>query len=460
MSSTSREPPFASLGLERLSRREVLRRGAFGAAGLLGANLLAACGSSSTSPSSASWPATPTTFTWRIIPVYSSQATDPNRSAYVKDAFKVWEQQYPGSHVVEKVGSSDGNVNYAQLVESLSQGQGPDVAMVDVLFFGNLRDQFANAFDPYLADNGLAFNDFFPFAQKLMQGSSGKIMGLQFTADIRVLFYRKDLVPTPPASWDDVLTIGKPLAAQGYDAYLFPGGRGESTSVTGLLPYFWAQGVELYDASGTLLLKNTSGPEYAAMLKAFQFIQSLVQQGITPKRVTTYINETDQNADVVAGKVAMFLGGNFQAPQLDLLSGKKFFSQWGVAPIPSFNGTAFASTSGGQMWGLFTKDPNKQKAAANFIATNYVNNTGMPAWCTIGGYLPTRTPVYGLPSFVSGTNPFTPTFEQHLQRYAHFRPAVKNYQALSTQLQIAVGNIVSGSQSPQDALNAAIAQSS
>jgi multiple sugar transport system substrate-binding protein len=458
MSSSSFESTPASLDLERLSRREVLRRGAIGTAGMVGASLLAACGASTSQRPSASWPATPASVNWRVIPVYSTQSTDPNRAAYVTNAIKLWEQTYPGSHINQIVGSSDVAQNYAKLALDLSQGQGPDAAMVDVLYFGNLRQQYGNPFDPYLADSGIAFSDFFPFAQKLMQGNGGKILGLQFTSDVRVLYYRKDLVPTPPASWNDVLTIGKPLAARGLDAYSFPGGRGEATSVTGLLPYYWAQGVELYDANGTLLLKNKAGPEYAAMLKAFQFIQTLAAQGLTPKRVTTYLNETDQNADVVAGNVAMFLGNNSQAPQLDQLTGKQFYSHWGVAPIPSFDGVSFASTSGGQMWGLFTKDPNKQKAAANFIATNYVNNAGMAAWCTIGGYLPTRTPVYDYPPFVTGTNPFTATFEQHLQKYAHFRPSIKDYQALSTQLQIAVGNIVSGSQNAQGALDAVVSQ--
>ena len=458
MSSTPLETTLASVDQTRLSRREVLQRGAVGAASVVGASLLAACASSTSQRPTASWPATPVTVNWRVIPVYSTQSTDPNRATYVKDAITLWEQQHPGSHINQIIGSSDVAQNYAKLALDLSQGQGPDASMVDVLYFGNLRQQYGNAFDPYLADNGVALKDFFPFAQKLMQGNGGKILGLQFTSDVRVLYYRKDLVPTPPAKWDDVLTIGKPLAAQGFDAYSFPGGRGEATSVTGLLPYYWAQGVELYDANNTLLLKNKAGPGYAAMLKAFQFIQTLVEQGLTPKRVTTYLNETDQNADVVAGKVAMFLGGNFQAPQLDQLTGKKFYAQWGVAPIPSFDGVSFASTSGGQMWGLFTRDPNKQKAAANFIATNYVSNAGMAAWCTIGGYLPTRTPVYDYPPFVTGTNPFTATFEQHLQKYAHFRPSSKDYQALSTQLQIAVGNIVSGSQKAQDALDAVVSQ--
>lgn len=450
MSSTSFETTLASLGQQRLSRRDVLRIGAIGTASIAGLNFLAACGNTSTPPGG------PVTISWQAIPAYSLQSTDPNRVVYVQNAINTWQKQNKGSTIDPVVASADETAANARLLQQLAQNRAPDVVMIDSYIFPQFS-KYAQPIDEYLADVGVSLNDFFPFCQKLMKNSAGKVVGLQFTTDVRNLFYRKDLVPTPPASWDDVMTVGKQMKQQGYDAYLFPAGRGEATSTTGLLPYYWAQGYDLYDSKGTLLLK--SDPGKTAMLKSFQFIESLVQQGLTPQRVTQYKAEADLNGEASSGKIAMFLGGNFQVPQLSQIIGsQKFFSQWGVAPIPSSDGTKHATTSGGWIWAIFTKDKTKQKAAVNFVANSFVNDQGMAGWTNVGGYLPTRTQVYDLPSFTK--NQFTATFEEYLHDYAHVRPAVDAYQDLSTSLQVAVGNIVSGSQNASDALNTVLEQAS
>ncbi len=326
--------------------------------------------------------------------------------------------------------------------------------MIDSYIFPDFA-QFAQPIDGYLAENGISVNDFFPFAQKAMKNSKGQTIGLQFTTDVRLMFYRKDLISTPPASWNDVFTIGQQVKQAGYAAYLFPAGRGEATSTTGLLPYYWAQGYDLYDANNTLLIKTDPGK--TAMLNAFQFIQNLVQQGLTPARITQYKAESDLNSEAASGKIAMFLGANFQVPQLaQIIGSDKFFAEWGVAPIPSMDGTSHATTSGGWIWATFSKDVAKQRDAINFVSDAFVNDAGMSGWCNVGGYLPTRTSIYTSSAFT--TNQFTTTFSQYLSQYAHVRPAAPGYQALTTALQVAVGSIVSGSQSAADALTTVLQQ--
>jgi multiple sugar transport system substrate-binding protein len=52
---------------------------------------------------------------------------------------------------------------------------------------------------------------------------------LQFTTDVRVMYYRKDLLPEPPSSWDEVLEVGRDLKDEGLSPNLFPAGRDEVT---------------------------------------------------------------------------------------------------------------------------------------------------------------------------------------------------------------------------------------
>ncbi len=61
-----------------LSRRQLLRIGAVSALGIAGADLLAACGGSSSAGSSI-----PASFSWERIPPYSLQSTDPKRVSYI-----------------------------------------------------------------------------------------------------------------------------------------------------------------------------------------------------------------------------------------------------------------------------------------------------------------------------------------------------------------------------------------
>lgn len=426
----------------------MMRLGAMGAFAVISADILAACGTSTSTGG------TPASFTWEAIPPYSLQGTSPSRVTYLQNAINTWQNAHKPTKISPVVASADETAANARLLSEFATNRGPDLAMIDSYIFPSFA-KFALPLDAYLAENGISVSDFFPFCQRIMKNSQGQTLGLQFTTDVRNMYYRKDLISIPPASWDDVFTIGQKMKQAGYDAYLFPAGRGEATTITALLPYYWAQGYELYDASGNLLIKT--GAEKTAMLNALQFIESLVKQGLTPSRVTQYTQETGLNSEMASGKIAMALGGNFQVPQLlQIMGADKFYSQWAVAPIPSMNGTSHATTSGGWIWATFTKDTDKQRAAISFAADTFVNNQGMVGWCNVGGYLPTRSSVYSL-STLHG-NQFTPTFRTYLQQYSHVRPAVSSYQVLSTALQVAVGSIVSGSQSASDALTTVLQQ--
>jgi multiple sugar transport system substrate-binding protein len=53
-------------------------------------------------------------------------------------------------------------------------------------------------------------------------------------------------------------------------------------------------------------------------------------------------------------------------------------------------------------------------------------------------------------------NEYTDIFRDHLNRYARNRPAAESYQDISTALQVAVGQVVSGEASPEQALETAV----
>lgn len=432
-----------TFGRRAFSRGEFMKIGGASLAGaaLLGSGALTGCGGGGGQGGE-------NAIGWQAIPAYSTQQnTDQARVEYLEQAISSWEE---GSEftIDPLVSSSDITAANARLLEQASQGRAPDIAMVDSYLFPRFYD-FARPVGDYLGE--IPLDDWFPFARELMTGG-GEPRGMQFTTDVRVLYYRTDLVENPPASWDEVLRVGQGIGGD-VDAFLFPAGRDEATMTTTLLPFFWSQGGELTDAEGSPVFGDGANRE--AMLNALNFIQECVESGITPQRVTEYGLETDLDGDVASGNIAMFLGSNSQVNSLqEILGEEEFTSQWQVAPIPSMSGTDFASTAGGQMWGVFTEDQAKQRAGVDFLKAVFVGDEGMAQWCNVGGYLPPRQSVYDVSAYEGSQ--YTETFREHLDRYARSRPPAESYQEISTALQVAVAQVISGDSSPEQALQGAI----
>lgn len=420
-----------------LTRRRLLQLAGAGA----GAALLPGCSSGD---------AGPRTVTWQAIPSYSLQGTDPKLSSYLQQQLAAYEASSPYA-IEPQVSSADTAAAMAKLLLQASQGRAPDVAQADGYIFGRMS-RYAQPLTEEMATAGLRLDDWFPSMHQVMAGSGSEVRGLQFTTDVRVLYYRRDLVRRPPTTWDELIAIARPLAQQG-KYVLFPAGRSEGAVTTTLWPQYWGQGNELFDASGQPAFE--SGPGYNAMRDALAVVERCVQAGVTPDRIATFGKEDDENADVVAGRVAMFLGGSWQAAALNnLIKDQDFFTTWGVAPIPTVSGDQPVTSAGGWVWASFADEAAKAAAGMDWVIRAFVSDAGMAAWCTAGGYLPPRQSVYDNPAYKQ--NPFTPTFREHLSSYAKTRPGARKYLDVSTSLQVALSSVASQSSGADAALDDAL----
>ena len=422
--------------IEGLSRRDVLRLLGVGAA----VAALPGCASGES----------PDVFSWQAIPSYSLQGTDPARVEYLRAQRSLFQAD-SDLRLRAEVTAADTAAAMAKLLLQASQGRAPDISQVDGYIFGRMS-QFARPLTDQMASAGLELDDWFPSLQSVMTGESDEVRGLQFTTDVRVLYYRKDLVPRPPETWEELIAMARPLSEEGV-GFTFPGGRSEGAVITTLWPQYWNQGVELFDESGEPAF--ASGAEYEAMREALRVVGSNVGTGVSPRRVATFGAEDDQNADIVAGRVAMFLGGSWQAAALNnLLPDQNFFDLFGVAPIPSISGEEHFTSAGGWVWAGFTDDDAKLQAGMDWVTQAYVSDDGMASWCSIGGYLPPRQSVYDNPKYES--NQFTPIFRDHLANLARGRPADRKYLEVSNSMQIALSSVASGSSEPDQALDDAL----
>ena len=136
-------------------------------------------------------------------------------------------------------------------------------------------------------------DDLFPFIREGITGPDGHIYAWWWGTDLRVLYYNTDLVKTAPQTWDELQAAALEAPKTGVDGVLFNGGRWEGTTFD-WLANFWAQGGELVDDSGKPIFGE--GENREKMLKALNYFKGLVDSGAAPKRVATIKTYDDFNA--------------------------------------------------------------------------------------------------------------------------------------------------------------------
>jgi maltose/maltodextrin transport system substrate-binding protein len=185
----------------------------------------------------------------------------------------------------------------------------------------------------------------------------GATWGFPLGMETVALLYNKKLVPTPPASWDDVLAIDKRLSAQGKHAI-----RWWMTEVY----YSWG----LFNAGGGYAFARRPDGSYdgadtgvasAGSVKAVQVMLDLVKRGALPRTVTY----ADAEAAINQGDVAMTFNGPWGWGNL-----RKSGIDFGVAPYPSIGHHPGGSFVG--VLGAMISSASRQRELAHTFIEDYL----------------------------------------------------------------------------------------
>jgi multiple sugar transport system permease protein len=213
---------------------------------------------------------------------------------------------------------------------------------------------------------------------------------------------------------------------------------------------FWGQGGELVDAAGRPIFGEP--PHRERMLRLFEFLRDTVRSGASPSSVLASNDYQQLTAAATAGDVAMFLGGNWQLNDLRAGLSAEEFAKWDIAPIPQAAGAVSSTGTGGWVWVVFARDPARRRAAVEFILD--VERRDHAARISMAsGHLPARRSVYRDYPFFSRDRWYQRFGE--MLAYGRARPLVAVYPAISQALQIAIGDVISGTQPPPAALDRA-----
>ena len=383
------------------------------------------------------------TLTMRLNPDQSPNSPHKEMGAAYAAAWQKWAEAHPDWQVEFEFFGQDIGAEHARLLEQGRAGRAPDCVTVNsfqlALFVENGLLQPIDAF--FTKEE---VDDLFPFIREGITGPDGHIYAWWWGTDLRVLYYNTDIVTTVPQTWEELQATAVEAAGTGVDGVLFNGGRWEGTTFD-WLANFWAQGGELVDDSGKPIFGE--GENREKMLKALNYFKGLVDSGAAPKRVATIKTYDDFNAAVQAGTAAMFFGGHWQRFQLQEAMAPEALAKWQVAELPGPTPEERSTGTGGWTVAAFSEDPAKIEACATLMREIYMGPAN-----EAGGDLPTRQSLFEtLPRF---QDPYYGQLREYLV-HGHARPGVAIYPEISNQIQIMMGEVLSGSKAPEEALDGA-----
>lgn len=389
----------------------------------------AGCGSSSSPPKSVSASANQT-----ITFAESGLGTEGQQTQKAINAF---EQANPNIKVKIQVLSSDSTTYLQQLQHAFIAGSStPDVVETDVTY----PAKFAQAgwllsltkFNP---DTSLYFPSVVAPGQ-----FKGATYAIPWFANPEGLFYRTDLITTPPTTPDQVVSDAK--AAMAKDPKLKEGLAFEGDKYEGAVTSFLTTASAF---GGHLTLSTVNSPGNIAALTWLH--DAIYVNKIAPQAVTGW-QEGQVQSEFTSGYAAFAINYPFVASVA--ASGGPAKGHVGYIPFPASSSGTPGAALGGEMLAINAKSGHSEAA---YKLIKYLTSSPVE----IDRAIATGDPPSLLGAYNSELYTKAPFFRQVkvLNEHAQPRPIDPNYLQASADLQDAFSSVYANSSSPKSALDSA-----
>lgn len=433
--------------LKIMSRKSLSRRGFLKLAASAGAGALAFAGGYIPKALAARvQQAGPVSIKYRALPWNSTQDRRIERQIAFQNVIDSFRLRFPNITFEEVVGPDD-PVATTQDIANKS---------VDAAWFNHsvyadyVRAGYLVDLAPYLAEGEEA--KFFDWSISALKGVDGSLRALWHDTDTPLYFYNKEKISTPPATYGELLELARKVAKDepGKFAVTYPMRN-------------WTQfNFGMFDAMGGKIMgddKKTvvlfDDANRALLVKLIEFTKTLVDEKLIPTGAVGY-DHNSQMPEIFTGGVYSFAGNNnlhIRALKPNLPAEE--FAKWAAAKLPRPDDAPRGGyVAGGWVIGaVATGDKDKEAAAAAWTlhatAFNAQRDTNKA-----GGWIPTRPEVMEQDNFYA-TDPFITTTLDALNTGGYVVPFVPILPAIQTAVINAVGQILTGAQSIDDALKAA-----
>jgi multiple sugar transport system substrate-binding protein len=254
-------------------------------------------------------------------------------------------------------------------------GKQPDILNIDA-FAGFASDDLLYPAKDVVS--AATLDDFQPaFAKNA--SIDGTQYGLPFIASARALFYNKDIfakagVTTPPKTWAELEAAATKIKDSGAIGYGMPLGSEEAQAETAI--WFYGAGGGYGDAS-KLTIDTPENLEGATEM------QKLITDGVTEQNPGS-TDRTPLLNVFVQGQIGMQVG---LPPTVGQIKDKNASLNYGIAPIPTKDGSAFTLGVADHLM-AFKNKTDKTASIKKFLDYFYSSDV-YTKWVTAEGFLPT-----------------------------------------------------------------------
>ena len=363
-----------------------------------------------------------------------------DNSNVVRPLIDKWNAANPDQQVTFKEQTDQADQQHDDLVQHFqSQDANYDVASVDVVWTA----EFAAKGWLQPLTGSLAFDTTGMLAPTVKAATyNNTLYAAPSTSDAGLLYYRSDLVPTPPTTWDEMIADCPIAQANGMGCYAGQFAQYEGLTVNASEAINTAGG-EIVGADGKTATVDT--PEAA---KGLSLLADNYANGNIPKEAITYKEEDGRQA-FEAGKLLFLRNWPYVYKLASTDGSSQVIGKFGVAPLPGLTaGKPGASALGGHSMGMSVYSAHKATALA-FI--QFMTNSESQTFnLTQGSLAPTLQALYSQPDLVTQF-PYLPTLLISIQN-AIPRPVTPFYPAVTLAIQQNAYAAIQGQKTVQQAL--------
>jgi maltose/maltodextrin transport system substrate-binding protein len=269
----------------------------------------------------------------------------------------------------------------------------------------------------------------------------GRIWGYPIAIETTGLIYNKALVPTPPATWDELIAIDKKLKASGKSAVLWDYNKSFFS-----WPMIAGAGGVIFgkDAQGDFDARKVDVNNEGALAGA-RMIERLIKDGHMPKGA----RYSEMETGFARGEVAMMISGPWAWD-----NAKKAKIDFGVAPIPAVIAGKPSKSFVGVL-GCMISAPSKNKDIAKEFIENHLMRP--EALKVLDADVPIGVPANKAFYAELSVNPLIAASMTNARNGAPI-PNIPEVGRFWTAMDAALEAITNGLQSPKDALDGAAAR--
>ena len=373
----------------------------------------------------------------RLVFVHQPLWGDPAPFEATLDEFR---RQHPQLTLETQLLPNDADLSHQYFLTALEGGADFDVLVADVVWV----PEFARA--GWISELSAEFpraelqKDFLAPAIDAVT-LEGKTWAVPWYLDVGLLYYRTDLVPAPPRTWNELRELSRAAMERdpALQGYVWQGRQYEGL-VCNVYEAAWGFG-------GRSLVEGRLTLDTPQTAKALHTLRRLIVEGFSPGAVTSAAEEETRRA--FQDGHAVFMRNWPCAYGETQKEGSPVRGRVGLAPLPTPSGEPGFGALGGWQLAINARVPPERRAAAIELVRALTSPEANVRFARAYGRNPARRSAYsaaGMEGFVA----LLPMLER-----ARPRPVTPYYGMISDILQGEFSAAISGVRSPEDALRRA-----